>query len=273
MHPVIEHILERKQKRVPTNDGRKIALVLHGGLMTGIRGAGAMIALEELGLSRVFDVIYSVSAGLGNASYFITEQAVLGTSVYYDDLSGNKFINFWRPWKIADVDQVIHAVKDIKSLDVEKIWESKTKLFVRLLNPKAHRAEYLEIHSFPSKMYYTLLRAAIYIQYAVPGSVKINGRSYMDGEFTLRDGLEHDRSAVESDATDILIIYNRRNQLREEIRENGRVCIIAPDSAWNLSRFETRTDVLKQAAIQTGTLVKKVFGDNNPIHLDYHGRY
>lgn len=273
MHPVVKNILARQGGKVPINDGRKIALVLHGGLMTGIRGAGAMIALEELGLSHTFDVIYSVSAGFGNASYLLAEQAAFGTSVYYDDLSGKKFINFWKPWKIADIDQVIHAMKDIKRIDIEKIWESKTKLFIRLLNSKNHKMEYLEIHSFSPDIYFTLLRAAIYIQYIVPGSVKINGMPYMDTPPTPKNSIEHDRHALQSDATDILIIYNHQNQPKKEIQESDRICIITPDPVWNLSRFETRTDILKEAAIQMGTLVKKIFGYNKPINLDYHGRY
>ncbi len=52
MHSVIRALSNRRGKCVPVNDGRKISLVLCGGLMTGVRSAGAMIALEELGLGR-----------------------------------------------------------------------------------------------------------------------------------------------------------------------------------------------------------------------------
>ncbi len=276
MHPVIGHIWERQQKRVPVNDGKRIALVLHGGLMTGIRGVAAMIGLEELGLSHAFDVIYSVSAGFGNASYLLSEQAALGTSIYYEELSGNKFINFWKPWSMVKIDKVIHAMENTKPLDAEKVWKSKTKLFVRLWNSRTKKIEYLEIHSFPSKMYSTLLKAAMYVQYAVPGSVRINRTPYMDGEFIFKNSIkydEHDRTAIESDATDILIIYNNPDQPKKEIQESDRVCIIAPDPVWNLSRFETRTDVLKQAAFQMRTLIKKTFRNNEPVNIDYHGRY
>ena len=167
-------------------------------------------------------------------------------------------------------------MENTKPLDVEKVWESKTKLFVRLWNSKTKKIEYLEIHSFPSEMYSTLLKAAMYFQYAVAGSVRINGTPYMDGEFISKNSIEydeHDRTAIESDATDILIIYNNLYQPPKEIQKSDRVCIIAPDPAWNLSRFETRTDVLKEAAFQMGTLIKKTFGNNEPVKIDYHGRY
>lgn len=241
--------------------------------MTGVRGGGAMIALEELGFSQAFDVIYSASAGFGNASYLLSGQAALGTSVYYDDLSGNKFINFWKPWKIADIDQVIRAMRDVKIIDVGKIWEAKTKLLVRLLNSETGKIEYLEVHAFSPKDFFMLLRAAIYVQYVVPGSIEINGTPYMDGQFTYTDGVGHDKTALDSDATDILIIYNNSRQPKKEVRESNRVHIISPDPDWKMSRFETRTSVLKQAAEQMGTLVKKEFGSDKPINLDYHDRH
>ena len=59
-HPVIKHLLARKNKKVPVKDGRKIVLVLCGGAMAGIRGAGFLIALKELGLDNAFDEIYAL---------------------------------------------------------------------------------------------------------------------------------------------------------------------------------------------------------------------
>lgn len=83
MHPAIEHIAARRGKKVPIHDNRKIALVLMGGLMTGTRGAGAMIALEQLGLAHAFDFIYTASAGFPNACYMLTKNSRLGASVNF----------------------------------------------------------------------------------------------------------------------------------------------------------------------------------------------
>jgi len=95
MHPVIQHILQRKGVKVPVNDGRKITLVLFGGLMSSVRGASAMVVFQDLGLSYSFDSIYTVSAGFPNASYMLSGDTRLGTSIYYDDLSGSRFFNFF----------------------------------------------------------------------------------------------------------------------------------------------------------------------------------
>ena len=95
MHPVIQHILNRRGKKVPVNDGRKITLILFGGVMTGIRGAASMIVFEDLGLSGSFDSIYSSSSGFPNAAYLLSGQTRLGTSIYYEELSGSKFLNLY----------------------------------------------------------------------------------------------------------------------------------------------------------------------------------
>ena len=57
MHPVIENIYNRRNKKVPVKDGRKIVMLLYGGVMSGMRGSGALISLHQLGLAHAFDEI------------------------------------------------------------------------------------------------------------------------------------------------------------------------------------------------------------------------
>ncbi|GEM_PF-1330582 len=270
MHPVIRHILDRRGKKVPVHDGRKITLVLYSGIMTGVRGAGAMIALEDLGLSHAFDEIQTVSAGFANASYLLGDNTRPGTSIYYDDLAGGNFIKPWRIWKMADINFVVHATEVKKPLNVEAIKKTHTKLYVRLLNVSTRKNEYLEIHDLFHIKYHDILKAAIYMQYMAPGTVSINGTRYMDGWFTSNDSIEFVNHALASDATDILIIYNRRDQRAKEIPLSDRVCEILPEPEWKLSSLETNSEKLKHATIQMGTLVKKTFGIDEPISLAYN---
>src|SRR4051812_20785555 len=86
MHPVIAHLLERKGKAAPFNDGRSIALVHFGGIMTGVRGAGALVALDELGLTHAFDDIYATSAGFPNACFFLTNNIHMASKIYSENL-------------------------------------------------------------------------------------------------------------------------------------------------------------------------------------------
>jgi len=169
MNPVLKHILARKNKSVPISDDHKIGLCLYGGFMNGIRGAGALIAFSEMGLSHVFDEIYTYSAGFPNASYLLADEPQRGLSIYYDDLSGKKFINFWRFWNIADTDYLVNVMETRKFLDVKKILASSTKLYNRLINVKTNQPEYLEVHTAGENNYFKMMKAATSASIVTPG--------------------------------------------------------------------------------------------------------
>jgi len=268
MHPVIQHILERKNKQVPVNDGRKIALLLFGGVMTGIRGCAAAAALQELGLAGAFDAIYTGSAGFLNASCFLAGDSKVGTSVYYDDLSGRKFLNPFRIWNVANIDYLMDIMKTGKTGDPARLWVSHTQLYARFTNIRKNRAKYFEVHSFPGEKYFEIAKAAVSIPYLQPGAIKLRRAYCKDGDVTDKDSLEELNYILASGATDILIIYNRPEQkiinmpLREllNFEHPNRIYEIAPNLEWKLSRFETNSEKLKIAATQMGQKVMDEFG-------------
>ena len=65
--------------------------------MRGVVTAGMVTALELLGLRDAFDVVYGSSGGASNGAYFVAGQAAYGTTIYYDHINSNRFINIWRP--------------------------------------------------------------------------------------------------------------------------------------------------------------------------------
>ncbi|MEK7631834.1 MAG: hypothetical protein AAB445_03135 [Patescibacteria group bacterium] len=267
MHQVIESILHRRLQSVPIADGKKIGLVLYGGVMGGIRGAGAMIALEEMGLAQAFDCIYTNSAGFANASYLLAGATQLGTSIYYEDLAGWRFINLFRFWKTVDIDFLITVMQERKHLPIEKILKSQTKLFVTLQNVQKHKAEFLEVHREPHEQYLELMRAATSIPYLHPGAVRIHGVPYMD--IPMRQPVQHLEQAVADGCTDVLVIKNYREQLPQKIHESDQVYVVQPDASWKLSRLEHQPTRLKQACVQMGTLVNHTFGIEQEILLQY----
>ncbi len=146
MHPVIANILKQKDKKEEEkNEDNKIALVLYGGIMSGVVGTGATSALEELKLTHAFDYVFTFSAGFANASYFLSHQASLSSSVYIDNLSGTQFINTKRFWNIVDIEHLMHILKNIKPLDVSKIFECNTKIILRIKNKSLGRVEFLTV--------------------------------------------------------------------------------------------------------------------------------
>jgi len=271
MHPVIKHILERKNKSVPVNDGRKIALVLFGGIMCGIRGAGAMIALEELGLRNIFDSVYVISAGFPNVLYLLDEKVRLATSIYYRDLNDKKFINPYHMNKIIDIGYLMNIFRSgSRKIDAEKILNQKTKIYVGTKNVKTKQIEYLEIHDLRSDEVFNLLNASISVPFLHPGSTEINGKFYEDVGRSLFNSRAkiNVKTALGSDATDILLIYNRKDQHMMDIPdpESSRVFEILPTNN-DLGLFETKTEILKCEAQKMGDMVKRIFGSNEPIDL------
>jgi hypothetical protein len=273
MHPVARHLLARKNKSVPLRDGRRITLVVCGGAMAGIQGAGAMIALHELGLAHAFDDIYASSAGFCDASYWLSGNPQEGASIYYEELIGRKFIDFRKVWDMADTGYVIDCARMKKPLHPRKILACKTRLFAEVKNKKK-KTEFLEAHHYRPQHYFTLMKAAIKIPYLSPGAVNMGSSKFKD---TLWDAdlFELVKKAVLSPATDIMIVYNMKAQ-RDYIHEHCNMNIlendvleIVPHVSWDISRVETRSDILKRACIKTGMLVKRLFGRKKNINLAY----
>lgn len=279
MHPVVKNLLARQDRKVPFKDNRKIVLVLFGGLMTGIRGCAATIALEELGLRFAFDEIYVISAGFINASYFLSGQPRLAASIYLEANSVKKFINFWRFWKIVDIDYMISVMKTVKKLNIKNILTHPTKLHVRLMNTSSKEIDYLEAQQMSKRNYMHLMEAATSLTLFHPGSTKIGKNNYTDPDFRKHQLADHMKKVLSCGATDILVVHNNLGQYHSLKKSfnlpKNMVYQIYPESGWPLNRFETKTEKLRQAAEQMGQLVKHVFGKNNGINLDidYDGRH
>ncbi len=239
--------------------------------MTGVRGAGAIIGLSELGLTGSFDAIYVISAGLASASYFLSKQTRLGTSIYYEDLASRKFINVLRPWNVVNIDYFIDVARRVKPLNIKSVLAHPTKLYVRI-DRKDRGIEYIEVHKVPDNEYLSLMEATVSLPFLHPGTTKIGENHYKDPEF-FRDQLSAlIQDVLDSESTDIIIIYNNLGQQRSVrkvlVLPPERVLEIAPKAEWRLSRLETNTKKLKEAATQMGRLVKQIFGSNAGITLD-----
>ena len=64
--------------------------------MRGVISAGMVAALETLRLTQCFDAVYGSSAGAINGAYFLAGQARYGTTIYYENIDNQRFINFGR---------------------------------------------------------------------------------------------------------------------------------------------------------------------------------
>jgi len=114
-------------------DSYRLALCIEGGAMRGVVSAGMVIGLERLGLLDVFDDVYGSSAGALNGAYFVGGKAVLGTSIYSEEINNRRFISPWRmAWRPAvDIDFLVDRVLRVsKPLPIARILASPIALHV-----------------------------------------------------------------------------------------------------------------------------------------------
>lgn len=170
-HPV------RKKLR----DGEQVGLVLEGGAMRGVVVAGAVLALEQLGLRDSFGSLYGASAGALSAAYFAAGQATWGTSIFYDDLLRRDFFS-WRRALRGDApmntDFVIQgAITENKPLDTERALRSDLHVFAS----DARSGDLVMWDDFEDKEdLLGALRAAIAMPFIAGGPVEYRGGQFFD---------------------------------------------------------------------------------------------
>src|SRR5215831_15060067 len=110
------------------SDGRKIGLIVEGGAMRGVISCAGLMALEDLGMTDVFDEVYGASAGAVNAAYFLAEQAAYATSIYYQRINNTRILR--RLWhrKIVDIDDLFESIiaRD-RPLRIDKVMASRSR--------------------------------------------------------------------------------------------------------------------------------------------------
>jgi len=196
----------RLAKGLPREDGRRVALVIEGGAMRGVVSGAGAAAIAQLGLREVFDEVYATSAGAMNAAYFISGQADLGITIYFEELASREFINPWRLWKIMDVDLVFsHIISRVKPLDVEAILASRTRFLVAMSEYRTGKARLVDVQASPTPLT-QILKAAT----SIP--VLYNRLTEVDGELCFDGGLQNPfpiRDAVQRGCTDIVVLLSR----------------------------------------------------------------
>jgi predicted acylesterase/phospholipase RssA len=210
-HPVIREILRRKAEGIAGNFGRpgpRLGLVIEGGAMRGVYSGGALVAMEELGLSGVFDDVYGESAGATNSCYFLSRQASFGIRIYLEDLPSLKFVNPFRLGRMLDLDYAIDTVvAKVKPLNVEKVLASPSNLYIALTNAHTGLGRMVEAKGQKTPLL-TLLKASGALTPLYNHPVMIDGEPYVDGGIANPIPV---RSAIEHGCTHILVLLTRAN--------------------------------------------------------------
>jgi predicted patatin/cPLA2 family phospholipase len=211
--PVIDVIIERAcSQSLPGHrtDSARVALVIEGGGMRGVISAGMVTALEQLGLHSTVDAVFGTSAGANAGAYFISRQAALGTSIYYEDLIDQRFIDFKRiPRRGKSLVSLDHLLDDVmarvKPLDYASVLASPIPLHVVATHVPDYRPVVLSGFVDADELR-DALRATAQIPLAAGPPVPFRGDLYVDGSVTQSIPLA---SALSLGFTHILALLTR----------------------------------------------------------------
>jgi predicted patatin/cPLA2 family phospholipase len=194
-------------------DGHKLGLVIEGGAMRSVYSAGGAVALASLGYSELFDEVYATSAGVMNASYFLSNQPFVGITVYYDSCASRSFLNPWRLWKVLDIDYLFdEVVVNDKPLDVTKVLSSPSKFFVALMNKNTGGGILVEKTTTHTPLL-RVLKAATSMPVFYNRTVEVDGHPCMDGGLAIPFPLEQ---AIANGCTHVLVLLTRSREYRCE---------------------------------------------------------
>ncbi|MCH7604733.1 patatin-like phospholipase family protein [Patescibacteria group bacterium] len=202
--------LIKKRAYLVNNDARhvhyKTALIINGGIMWGAYAAGALAGLEKLGMTNVFDHIIGVSSGAAAGAYFLSKQTELGGSIYYEDLTGKRFINFLRVSKVMDLDYLEEIMRNEKKLNIENIKQHRTNFLVSVTNVRTGKTKLLSANQADDII--SLLKASMTVPGMANSAVKVNGEEYVDGGVSSRIPMYLEYALNVLGCTDILVIAN-----------------------------------------------------------------
>lgn len=186
-HPVLEVLRARRAEgSLPgaRSDGNKVGLAVEGGGMRGIISAAMLTALEDLGLTNAFDAVYGCSSGAFNAAYFLVGESWYPLSIYYDDLTTKKFLDFRRALlgrAMMNLDYAFDVVlEQVKPLDYAAVLASPIRLHIAVTSVDDIKA--LKLSTFESKEdLKAALRASGWLPLATTGTATFRGQRAVDG--------------------------------------------------------------------------------------------
>lgn len=212
-YSVIEAIKEKKRLKDTgqPHDHIKPMVFIDGGLMKGVYGVGAGLAMEELGYNDVFTSIVGVSSGAPSAAYFAAKETYIGASIMWDECCSRKFINGWRIWNQVDTFYMSAVLRGVtgKGVHTDKVFSSPTEVYIAVADFETGTPTLLKPQN--SEELFTAIQASILMPNVSSDKVKFKDIRYVDGGFTRPHSL---MSAVDQiDATHILLITNQNKTI------------------------------------------------------------
>jgi predicted patatin/cPLA2 family phospholipase len=190
-------------------DEAKLALVVEGGGMRGVVSGGMVTALDELGLQSAFDFVVGTSAGALAGAFFIAGQTHMGTSIYYEDLTGREWLDYRRALRGSPIVALDYLIDELmvnhKVLDHARILTSEVPFYAVATRVPEYVPEVLGDFRDEDELM-AALRASARIPLVAGKPVSLRGREYIDGSLTEAIPL---KAALDLGATHLLVLLTR----------------------------------------------------------------
>lgn len=179
-------------------------MVFAGGGMRSAHGGGFLHTLAtQLGITSP-DIAIGSSADAGNVVYYAAKNYDGLKKVWCELVSTPKFISFWRPWKIMDVDYFIDTILKVQApMDLSLLKQTSIEWLVPITNYDTGALRYVGANDGVDP--YEVLRIAKSLPVFFGKRFPVLGGIYFDGELgaTLED---HVNQAIARGARRILVV-------------------------------------------------------------------
>jgi len=209
-------LARRRSNYLPERDmdSFRLGLVAEGGGMRGMISASALEALDGLGFGHCFDEVFGTSAGAINGAYLVADQISLGASIYYENLTGTKFINT-RKW--PDIMNIGHLfdswITSGKKLDVRKILASPVHLFISATHVQTGETVFFHNKEINGDQLISALRASVSTPMFSSNMERMGVDLYNDG--AVQAGIPVEK-ALARGCTHILCLLTRHRGYRKK---------------------------------------------------------
>ena len=181
------------------------SIVLSGGGMKCVWSAGFLVALVDMGLLP--STIITKSGNAGNAVYLATNQSESIKRIWTEHLTGNRFINWWRFWKVIDIDFLVDDVLTKKEpVNFVALKASPIKVLIACFNVTKQRIDYFSNETIT----FSVLKATKAMPIVYGKEIRINNDMYTDKPFSPYQLLEDQKHNLEQK---ILLIDVRDNNV------------------------------------------------------------
>src|ERR1035438_3756395 len=190
-------------------DGATLALVVEGGGMRGVVSGGMVTGLEQLQLHDVFDLVVGTSAGALAGAYFLARQSGLGTSIYYEDLTGREWLDYKRALRGRAPVGLDFLIDEVMVNRKPLNWEAVLASPIPLYAVATRLGDYAPIahgHFSSAAEMRDALRASARIPVISGRPVLIDSTEYIDGSLSQGIPLQ---AATELGATHALLLLTR----------------------------------------------------------------